>query len=192
MKIEITKTPGGIPAISSLEIAKITGKPHGNVMNDIRRILDEAEISQQEFLLSRLDGRGKEQPYFLLPKRECNLVISGYSVKYRLSIIDRLEEAETRLATPAPRVMTTEQKIVALMSELLDADRAEVLRAIFPQDNYGEVAPNGLPKTGFRASCFVAANANQKTAELIAEKTERRRLMLDAIDLFSGQLRLAL
>lgn len=59
MKIEITKTPGGIPAISSLEIAKITGKPHGNVMNDIRRILDEAEISQQEFLLSRLDAGGK-------------------------------------------------------------------------------------------------------------------------------------
>ncbi len=192
MKIEITNTPGGIPAISSLEIAKITGKNHKEVMRDIRSVLTEAEIDERRFALIRLDAGGRDQPYFLLPKRECNLVISGYSVKYRLSIIDRLEEAETRLANPAPLVMTTEQKIVALMSELLDADRAEVLRAIFPQDNFGETAPNGRPKTGFRASCFVAASSNQKTAELIAEKTERRRLMLDAIDLFCGQLRLAL
>ncbi len=94
-------TPAGlVPTMSSLQIAAITGKPHCNVMSDIRRILTEAEISQQEFLLSRLDDRGKEQPYFLLPRRECDLVVSGYSVKYRLAIIDRWHDLEAQVAAP--------------------------------------------------------------------------------------------
>jgi phage antirepressor YoqD-like protein/phage regulator Rha-like protein len=90
-----------VPTMSSLQIAEITGKPHGNVMSDIRRILDEAEIGQQEFLLARLDAQGKERPYYLLPRRECDLVISGYSVKYRLAIIDRWQLLEAQVAAPA-------------------------------------------------------------------------------------------
>lgn len=38
----IQTTNGGIPAISSLEISKITGKDHPNVMRDILRIMEEA------------------------------------------------------------------------------------------------------------------------------------------------------
>ena len=99
--MQITTTPDGIQTISSLEIAKITGKPHNDVLKDIRRILGEAEISLGFFSQSYLNAQNKRQPCFALPRRECDLVISGYSVKYRLAIIDRWRELESMVAARA-------------------------------------------------------------------------------------------
>jgi phage antirepressor YoqD-like protein len=101
--LAVVPMPAGMPAISSLEIARITGKPHNDVLKDIRRILEEAEIGLGQFSQSYLNSQNKEQPCFLLPRRECDLVVSGYSVKYRLAIIDRWHELEAKQA-PAPVV----------------------------------------------------------------------------------------
>jgi len=60
-------------AMSSLEIARITGKEHRHVMRDIRAVLEEAEISLTKFGQSYFDSRNKEQPCYLLPRRECDL-----------------------------------------------------------------------------------------------------------------------
>jgi phage regulator Rha-like protein/phage antirepressor YoqD-like protein len=87
---------GLVATMSSLQIAEITGKPHGNVMQDIRRILAEAEIDQQGFLSIFHDSYNRPQPCYHLPRRECDLVVSGYSVKYRLAIIDRWQELEAK------------------------------------------------------------------------------------------------
>ena len=43
-----------------LEVAKLTGKDHYNVMKDIRRILDEAEIDAVRFDSVYLGGNGQE------------------------------------------------------------------------------------------------------------------------------------
>lgn len=51
-------------------------------MRDIRATLDEAEISALRFERTYLDAQNKERPCFALPRRECDLVISGYSVKF--------------------------------------------------------------------------------------------------------------
>jgi anti-repressor protein len=82
--------------MSSLLIAEITGKPHRNVTADITRILAEAEIDEQGFLHIYRDTQNREQKCYLLPRRECDLVVSGYSVKYRLAIIDRWRELEAK------------------------------------------------------------------------------------------------
>jgi phage antirepressor YoqD-like protein/phage regulator Rha-like protein len=96
----VSVMPAGVPVMSSLQIAEITGKDHAHVMRDIRNVLGEAEIDQSKFGSIRLDGGGREQPCYLLPRRECDLVISGYSVKYRLAIIDRWHELEAKAAAP--------------------------------------------------------------------------------------------
>jgi phage regulator Rha-like protein len=75
--------------MTSLEIAKLTDKAHKNVLADIRKILEDAEISSADFSAVYKDQQLIERPCFNLPRRECDLVISGYSVKYRLAIIDR-------------------------------------------------------------------------------------------------------
>lgn len=85
----ITKT-----TMSSLEIAELTNKPHNDVLKDIRRILAEVEIDQGLFSQVYKAGNGQMQPCFNLPRRECDLIIAGYSSKYRLAIIDRWQEME--------------------------------------------------------------------------------------------------
>jgi phage antirepressor YoqD-like protein len=85
--------PSG-PTMSSLQIAVITGKNHKEVMRDIRTTLEQAEIDQRKFAQVYMAGNGQEQPCYHLPRRECDLVISGYSVKYRLAIIDRWHDLE--------------------------------------------------------------------------------------------------
>jgi phage regulator Rha-like protein len=75
-----------------LEIAELTGKRHANVLRDIRMILDELEIDELKFEAVYLAGNGEERIYFNLPRLECDLVVSGYSAKYRLAIIKRWQE----------------------------------------------------------------------------------------------------
>lgn len=90
------------PTMSSLQIAEITGKPHNDVLKDIRRILEEAEIDAGKFSHVYSGGNGQARPCYILPRRECDLVVSGYSVKYRLAIIDRWQELEAKQAQPYP------------------------------------------------------------------------------------------
>ena len=72
----------------------MTGKTHRNVLRDIKRILEEAEINLLRFEQVYLAGNGQEQPCFNLPRLECDLVVSGYSAKYRLAIIKRWQESK--------------------------------------------------------------------------------------------------
>ena len=72
-----------------LEIAELTGKDHYNVMKDIRRILDEAEIDPVQFNGVYLGGNGQDRVCFNLPRLECDLVVSGYSAKYRMATFSR-------------------------------------------------------------------------------------------------------
>lgn len=82
--------------MSSLEIAELTGKNHKEVLRDIRKILEEVEIDSAQFCAQYKDESGKSNPYFNLPERECHLIISGYSAKHRLVIIDRWTDLENK------------------------------------------------------------------------------------------------
>ena len=82
--------------MSSREIAELTGKRHDNVMRDARTML--AELHEEGALLkfegSYIDPTGRTLPCFNLPKRECLILVSGYSVELRARIIDRWMELE--------------------------------------------------------------------------------------------------
>lgn len=82
--------------MDSREIAKLCGKDHANVLKDIRRVLGEAEIGLVRFHASYFNSQNKEQPCYQLPKFECDLVVSGYSVPYRAAIIRRWHELEAK------------------------------------------------------------------------------------------------
>lgn len=102
-------------AMSSLEIAKLTGKDHNNVLKDIRRILDEVGIGAVRFDSSYLSEQNKKVVCYNLPRRECDLVVSGYSPQYRLAIIDRWIELEKQV----PTLPTTyREALVALVEQV--------------------------------------------------------------------------
>lgn len=92
---ELTRIESG-QTMSSIEIASLTGKEHSKVMADIKRILNDVLIDDAQFSGIYLDSMNRKQTIYNLPRRECDLVISGYSVKYRLVIIDRWIELELK------------------------------------------------------------------------------------------------
>ncbi len=81
-------------AITSLDIAKRTGKTHPNVLKDIRRMLKELEIDEVRFDSIYKDAYNRDMPMYILPKREAMILASGYNVNLRAKIIDRLDKLE--------------------------------------------------------------------------------------------------
>lgn len=112
--------------MSSREISDLTGKEHSKVVADIKRVLDEAEIGDADFRASYVTAQNKELPCYNLPRRECDLVIAGYSVKYRLAIIDRWIELELK-QVKTPLQLAREQVI---LYERLEATQALLSNAI--------------------------------------------------------------
>lgn len=104
-------------SMSSLQIAEITGKDHKNVLADIRRILEEAGIEGAGFLAPFKMPSGQVATVYNLPRRECDLVVSGYSVKYRLAIIDRWQELEAKQGFQIPRTLPEALRLSADLAE---------------------------------------------------------------------------
>ncbi|GAA5111985.1 phage regulatory protein/antirepressor Ant [Bartonella jaculi] len=101
-----------VQTMSSREIAELCGKQHAHIMRDIRQMLGELypEGGQSKFGSTYLDKQGKPQNCYNLPKRECLILVSGYSMTLRARIIDRWQELEKQAVTPqidysSPQVM---------------------------------------------------------------------------------------
>ena len=84
--------------MSSKEIANVTGKEHSNIMRDIRNILEQLENKGAfNFELSSYKSeQNKDVPMYLLDKKACLLLASGYDANLRAKIINRWEELESK------------------------------------------------------------------------------------------------
>lgn len=96
--------------MSSVELATLTGKDHSHVLRDIRNMLKEIypearpKTMGEEPNLDLLESKGifihKLPSGFYshvdLPKRECLILVSGYSIELRAKIIDRWQELEAQ------------------------------------------------------------------------------------------------
>lgn len=97
----IPTTLNGLPGMSSLEIADITGKRHDRVLKDARKMLEElgligvVKIDASSFVeTSYQNSQNKAQPMVILDKELTFTLITGYSVKLRHLIVKRWLELE--------------------------------------------------------------------------------------------------
>ena len=116
-----------VPTMSSLDIAKLCEKDHANVLKDIRRILEEVEIDAVRFNGIYSDAYGRGKPCYHLPRFECDLVVSGYSVKYRAAIIRRWHELEKAPVVPVFVIPTTLPEALRLAADLSEKNDALAL-----------------------------------------------------------------
>jgi hypothetical protein len=86
--------------MDSREIATLSGKDHKNVCRDIRAMLEEMNIDGLKFESVYVGGNGEERKCYLLPKRECLILATGYHVQLRAKIIDRWADLESGNAVP--------------------------------------------------------------------------------------------
>lgn len=119
------KVMSDVQTMSSREIAELTGKRHGHVLGDIRRILNEVGITLTQFEGVYKDQQLIERPCFNLPYRETNLIIAGYSAKHRLAIIDRWQELEN--AQPkTPQTFAQALRLAADIQEKLEESNLQL------------------------------------------------------------------
>jgi anti-repressor protein len=84
-------------SMSSLEVAKLTGKRHDNVIRDIEVILDELEIGRLKFLHTYLDGANRQSKCYNLNEELTLTLVAGYNIKMRSAIIKRWKELEANV-----------------------------------------------------------------------------------------------
>jgi hypothetical protein len=94
-KNDITTMP---LTMSSLEISGLTGKRHTHVLRDARKMLIELGVEPAQFWAGYKDAKGEVRESFNLPKRECLILVSGYSTELRARIIDRWMQLEQAMA----------------------------------------------------------------------------------------------
>ncbi len=82
--------------MTSLEIAEVTGRRHADVMRDIRNILDQGVNERNFALVKYTDKKGEQRPMYVLTKKGCLILASGYDAVLREKIINRWEELERK------------------------------------------------------------------------------------------------
>jgi len=85
-----------IQTMSSREIAELTGKEHRNVKRDCETMFSELEIDMLSFEHIYLDSMNRQQTEYLLTRELVQTLITGYNIKLRHAVIQRLNELELR------------------------------------------------------------------------------------------------
>ena len=119
--------------MSSLEIAKLTGKPHNDVMKAIRAMESGWEkVSQGKFSLSsrkveQPNGGIREYPCYELTKTECLYVASKFNDEARAKLVIRWEELEKQARTSMIALPNFEDPAEAAMAWAKEYKEKKVL-----------------------------------------------------------------
>jgi phage antirepressor YoqD-like protein len=168
------QTIGGAEAtMSSREIADICEARHNDVVATIERLINEGvlRLGRNTARPHVPDGGGRPTMVYDLTKRDCLVVVSGYSAALRAKIIDRWFELETAVASPVlPKSFAEALRLAADQQEMIEAQAAE-LEAAKPAVQFVERYADATGTKGFReVAKLLHANETQFREFLIEEK----------------------
>ena len=147
MERELIQFGDSRQTMSSLEISKLTGKPHNDVMKAIRAMEPSWEkVSQGKFSLSyrkvqQPNGGEREYPCYELTKTECLYVATKFNDEARAKLVIRWEELEKKsregmialpnFTDPAEAAMAwakeyKEKKVLAIENKKLEEENIQL------------------------------------------------------------------
>ena len=105
--MEIIKFNGQL-VTDSRDVAEMVGRPHDNVLKDVRRIINQlGDVKSYESYFiesSYKNSQNKELPCYLLTKKGCELYATRMTgekgTKFALAYIERFNKMEQQLAEP--------------------------------------------------------------------------------------------
>lgn len=171
----ITAIAAAVLTMSSREIAELTGRDHGNVMRDIRTLLDDLQASDLKPVCETTTyagANGQRYPQYELDRDTCLTLLLGYDAAARMRVVRRWQELEAQAAPALPDFSNP----VAAARAWADAKEseqrtAEALALAAPKAEYVDryVAANGAK--GFRqVAKLLDANEHEFRAWLQDQK----------------------
>ena len=91
--------------MSSREIATLCDKRHADVKRDIEVLANQLEIDVSKFAYIYSDSMNRQQTEYRLDKDTCLCLVTGYSAKLRMAIIQRWQELEQANQTKLPQAL---------------------------------------------------------------------------------------
>lgn len=156
--------------MSSLEVSELTGKRHDNVMVDTEKLLNELGLSTPDFSGVYLASNNQEYMCFNLPKRECLILISGYSIALRAKIIDRWQELESQQAPKLPQSFAQALQLAADQAKVIEDQQAAIALAV-PKVEFVDRYVESKGNKGFRqVAKLLKAKENEFRAYLSVNK----------------------
>lgn len=138
--------------ITSNEVAEMVGRPHNDVMKDIRRIvihLGEGKNSQSYFIESTyINSQNKELPNFLLSKKGCELYSTRMTgekgTQFAVAYIERFNDMEIQIKQERPlsQLSYREQALLALAANEETNERVDKV-----EQDLKEIKDNALITT---------------------------------------------
>lgn len=169
----ITAISSAVLTMSSREIAELTGRDHGNVMRDIRTMLDDLQASNLNPVCETTTyagANGQRYPQYELDRDTCLTLLLGYDAVARMKVVKRWQELEVQAAPAVPRTMSQALRLAAEQAEQIEQQQAALALAA-PKAEYVDryVAANGAK--GFRqVAKLLGANEHAFRAWLQEEK----------------------
>ncbi|WP_046984599.1 phage antirepressor KilAC domain-containing protein [Delftia tsuruhatensis] len=169
----ITAISSAVLTMSSREIAELTGRDHGNVMRDIRTMLDDLQASNLNpacETTTYAGANGQRYPQYELDRDTCLTLLLGYDAVARMKVVKRWQELEVQAAPAVPRTMSQALRLAAEQAEQIEQQQAALALAA-PKAEYVDryVAANGAK--GFRqVAKLLGANEHAFRAWLQEEK----------------------
>lgn len=169
----ITAMSSAVLTMSSREIAELTGRDHGNVMRDIRTLLDDLQASDLKPVCETTTyagANGQRYPQYELDRDTCLTLLLGYDAVARMKVVKRWQQLEAQAAPAVPRTMSQALRLAAEQAEQIEQQQAALALAA-PKAEYVDryVAANGAK--GFRqVAKLLGANEHEFRAWLQDEK----------------------
>lgn len=181
MKAIATIAAAGL-TMSSHEIAQLTGKEHGHVLRDIRSMCAELYgvnpnldgIDSKGIFVIRREDNGQTK-HIDLPKRECLILVSGYSMTLRARIIDRWQELEAGLVQIQAPALPNFADPVAAARAWADAKESEqranqALALAAPKVEFVDLFVDTRDTKGFRDVCKLVGAAEGEFRDFLLKR----------------------
>lgn len=164
---------GAEQTMSSREIADICQARHNDVVATIERLINEGvlRLGRNTARAHHPEGGGRPTMVYDLTKRDCLIVVSGYSAALRARIIDRWLELESGPSASAlPKTFAEALRLAADQQDVITA-QAEQLAAAAPAVEFVERYADSTGTKGFRqVAKLLGANENLFREFLLDER----------------------
>ncbi len=131
--------------MSSREIAQLTGKRHGHVFRDIEKMLGELEL--EGCIQPWIDPQNKQVYHeFLLDRRLTDCLLTGYSAKARIKVIDRWHELEQESQFKVPTNFIEAMELATEQAKLLEEAKPKLAVYDALADRKGDVSTTVVAK----------------------------------------------